>query len=76
MLDKLDELDKNAESIHLDADVNMKHVLNDRLVDLLREEELKQYQRAKVRNLLEGMRRSKGHKRMRSQIKQTENLVT
>jgi len=29
-------------------------VLNDRLADLLREEELKWYQRAKVRNLLEG----------------------
>ena len=29
-------------------------MLNDRLADLLREEELKWYQRAKVRNLLEG----------------------
>ena len=75
-MDKLDELDKNTESIHLNAEVNLKHVLNDRLVDLLREEELKWYQRAKVRNLLEGMRRSKGHKRTRSQAKQTENRVT
>jgi len=54
LLDKLDELDKKAESTHLnEEEVNLKHVLNDRLVDLLREEELKWYQRAKIRNLLE-----------------------
>ena len=55
LLDKLDELDKKAEYIHLnEEEVNLKHVLNDRLADLLREEELKWYQRAKIRNLLEG----------------------
>jgi len=55
LLNKLDELDKKAESIHLnEEEVNLKHVLNDRLADLLREEELKWYQRAKIRNLLEG----------------------
>jgi len=55
LLDKLDELDKKVESIHLnEEEVNLKHVLNDRLADLLREEELKWYQRAKIRNLLEG----------------------
>ena len=32
----------------------MKHVLNDRLAKLLREEELKWYQRAKLKHLLEG----------------------
>ena len=32
----------------------LKHVLNDRLTELLREEELKWYQRAKVKHLLEG----------------------
>ena len=39
LLDKLDELDKKVESIHLnEEEVNLKHVLNDRLADLLREE--------------------------------------
>jgi hypothetical protein len=32
----------------------MKHYLNDRLAHILREEELKWYQRAKVKDLLEG----------------------
>jgi hypothetical protein len=35
--------------------VILKHVLQDRLAKLLREEKIKWYQRAKVRNLLEGM---------------------
>jgi hypothetical protein len=37
-----------------EAEINRKHVLNDRLADLLREEELKWHQRAKVKYLLEG----------------------
>jgi uncharacterized protein YaiL (DUF2058 family) len=57
LLNKLDELDKKAESLTLEADeINLKHVHNERLASLLREEELKWYQRAKVKNLLEGMR--------------------
>jgi len=55
LLEKLDELDKKAETMLLTSlEVNLKHVLNERLAELLREEELKWYQRAKTRDLLEG----------------------
>ena len=55
MLDKLDELVKKAETMLLTSqEVKLKHVLNERLAELLREEELKWYQRAKTRDLLEG----------------------
>jgi hypothetical protein len=55
LLIKVDELDKKAESSMLnEMDLNLKHVLNERLAELLREEELKWYQRAKVKHLLEG----------------------
>jgi len=48
-------LDKKAESSLLDeTKLNLKHVLNERLAELLREEELKWYQRAKAKHLLEG----------------------
>ena len=54
LLNKLDELDKKAETSMLsEMEFNLKHVLNDRLAQLLREEELKWYQRAKVKDLLE-----------------------
>jgi hypothetical protein len=55
ILNKLEELDKKAESSLLnEVELNLKHVLNERLAELLREEELKWYQRAKVKHLLEG----------------------
>jgi hypothetical protein len=55
LLEKLDELDKKAESTLLDQnELNLKHVLNERLSELLREKEIKCYQHAKVKNLLEG----------------------
>jgi hypothetical protein len=55
LLNKLDELDKKAELTMLnDSERDLKHVLNERLAELLREEELKWYQRAKVKHLLEG----------------------
>jgi len=55
LLDKLDKLDKKAENSSLvEPELNLKHVLNERLAELLREEELKWYQRAKVKHLLEG----------------------
>jgi hypothetical protein len=55
LLNKLDELDKKAEITLLsDAEHDLKHILNERLAELLREEELKWYQRAKVKHLLEG----------------------
>jgi hypothetical protein len=55
LLNKLDELDKKAEHTILnDSERDLKHVLNERLVELLREEELKWYQRAKVKHLLQG----------------------
>jgi len=55
LLNKLDELDKKAEIDCLnESEINLKHVLHERLGELLREEELKWYQRAKVKQLLEG----------------------
>jgi mannosylglycoprotein endo-beta-mannosidase len=55
LLNKLDELDKKAENSLLDVtELNLQHVLNERLAELLREEELKWYQRAKAKHLLEG----------------------
>jgi mannosylglycoprotein endo-beta-mannosidase len=55
LLSLLDNLDKKAESSHLsDQEINLKHYLKERLVSLLREEELKWYKRAKVKTLLEG----------------------
>jgi len=55
LLEKLDELDKKAETMLLTSqEVKLKHVLNKRLAELLREEKLKWYQRAKTRDLLEG----------------------
>jgi len=48
-------LDKKAEiSLLEETKINLKHVLNERLAELLQEEELKWYQRAKVKHLLEG----------------------
>jgi hypothetical protein len=37
-----------------DQEINLKHYLKERLVSLLRGEELKWYERAKVKTLLEG----------------------
>ena len=55
LLDKLDELDKKAENLLLnETELNLKHVPSERLAELLREEEVKWYQRAKVKHLLEG----------------------
>jgi len=48
ILNKLDELDKKAETVSISqVELDLKHVLNERLAELLREEELKWYQRAK-----------------------------
>jgi len=55
ILNKLDDLDKKAESATLSQpELDLKHVLNVKLAELLREEELKWYQRAKAKHLLEG----------------------
>ena len=55
LLALLDNLDKKAENAPLsDQDINLKHYLKERLVLLLREEEIKWYERAKVKTLLEG----------------------
>jgi hypothetical protein len=55
ILNTLDLLDKKAESTPLDSnEVGVKQYLNNRLAALLREEEMKWYQRAKVKELLEG----------------------
>jgi hypothetical protein len=51
----LQDLDKKAEIDRLyDHDIDLKHYLKERLVSLLREEEIKWYERAKVKTLLEG----------------------
>jgi hypothetical protein len=48
-------LDKKVESIPLQPDeINVRQCLNNILAHLLREEEIKWYQRAKVKELLEG----------------------
>ena len=55
LLALLEGLDKKAESVPLtDQEINYKHFLKGRLVLLLRDEELKWYERAKVKMLLEG----------------------
>jgi hypothetical protein len=55
ILNTLDMLDKKAEHTPLQADeINIKQCLSNRLAHLLREEEIKWYQRAKVKDLLEG----------------------
>jgi hypothetical protein len=51
----LDALDKRAEIAPLSMnEIDLKHYLNNRLAELLREEEIKWYQIAKVKELLEG----------------------
>jgi hypothetical protein len=55
LISLIDQLDKKAEtSILSDNEINMKHYLKERLVTLLREEEIKWYERVKVQNLLQG----------------------
>jgi mannosylglycoprotein endo-beta-mannosidase len=55
LLALLHNLDKKAKKDMLtDQEINLKHYLKERLVSLLREEELKWYERAKVKTLLEG----------------------
>ena len=50
----IDDPDKRAESrILSDQELNQKHYLNERLVHLLRKEEIKWYDRAKTKDLLE-----------------------
>ena len=54
-MDKLDSLDKKAETCILSPqEVDLKQYLKTRLAEMLREEEIKWYQRAKVKELLEG----------------------
>jgi mannosylglycoprotein endo-beta-mannosidase len=55
LLALLQDLDKKAEIDRLsDHKIDLKHYLKERLVSLLREEEIKWYERAKVKTLLEG----------------------
>jgi hypothetical protein len=55
ILNELDRLDKKAEHTPLEAEESsVKKCLNNRLAHLLREEEIKWYQRVKVKDLLEG----------------------
>jgi hypothetical protein len=54
-LNTLDLLSKKAENTPLDSsDIGLKQYLNNRLAKLLREEGMKWYQRARVKELLEG----------------------
>jgi hypothetical protein len=55
LLDKLDMLDKKAEMSLLSAqEADLKQCFHNHLSQLLREEELKWYQRSKAKHLLEG----------------------
>jgi hypothetical protein len=54
MTSKLDEWDKVDSTPLNQSEFDLKRVINDRLATHLREEEIKWYQRAKVKNLLEG----------------------
>ena len=55
LLNIIDNLDKKVESTGLSKfEINLKHSSNERLAHLLREEEIKWYQRAKTKHLLEG----------------------
>jgi hypothetical protein len=60
ILNNLDLLDKKAERTPLDSnEIGVKQYLNNRLATLLREEKMKWYQRAKVKELLEGLSNTK-----------------
>jgi len=55
LLALLENLDEKAGSVPLsDQEINFKYFLKERLVLLLREEDIKWYERAKVKTLLEG----------------------
>jgi hypothetical protein len=54
-MNALDGLDKKTEKTMLTPnEIALKHYLNERLTHMLREEELKWYQKSKVKELLEG----------------------
>ena len=84
LLNKLDTLGKKAKNAPLEQnELNLKHVVNERLETLLREEELKWYQRAKVKNLLQGdantryfqLANGKHRKTRIFQLEQEEGLI-
>ena len=53
LLNRLNEIDKKTERSCLSAqELDLKHCLQNRLAQLLREEEIKWYQRAKTKDLL------------------------
>lgn len=54
LISLIDSLDKKAETTYTDNEINWKYYLKERLVSLLREEEMKWYERAKVKTLLQG----------------------
>lgn len=55
ILDALDALDKKAEHSFLSTrEIDVKHCLKNRIAQLLREEKIKWYKRAKTKDLLEG----------------------
>jgi hypothetical protein len=80
LLDKLDSLDKKVEHTLLSSQGrDLKYCLNNRLAQLLRGEEVKWYQRAKTKNLLQGNMNTKyfqllsNGKRMKTRIHQLED---
>jgi hypothetical protein len=55
IIGKLDDIDKKTEvSSLLPHELDLKHFLQNKLAQMLREEELKRYQRAKTHNLMQG----------------------
>ncbi|WVZ96321.1 hypothetical protein U9M48_041976 [Paspalum notatum var. saurae] len=77
LLDKLERLDKKAEMSPLSSEeINLKHFLNERLVTLLREEELKWYQRAKVKKPLRRRLANGKHRKTRIyKLEQQEGII-
>lgn len=60
LIEKADELDKKAEvQILTKQELDLKNFLKNRLAHLLRQEEIKWYQRAKTRRIMEGDRNTK-----------------
>jgi hypothetical protein len=65
VMTRIEQLDKKAKTtVLLPHEVELKHCLKARLIQLLREEEIKWYQRSKPDNLLKGDRNTKYFQRL------------
>ena len=72
----LDAIDKKAESNSLsDNEIHMKHYLKERLVHLLREEEIKWYERAKVKTFFHLVANVKHRKQHIFRLEQEDGII-